>query len=113
MKSDKTILVGPWRQVQAAIWLIGIAVLAITGWWWPGILILVALSGLTQAVIAARVPHAAVPEWQTQIQTDWLPAKCPQCSAPLSASTVKWTSPTTADCPYCGANLSAQGKARV
>jgi len=44
-------LPGPWRQIQSAIWLIGLAILAWQGWWWPGILVLVAISGLTQALI--------------------------------------------------------------
>ena len=35
----------PWRKVQGAIWLIGLAILAWQDWWWPGILILVAISG--------------------------------------------------------------------
>jgi hypothetical protein len=36
----KTRLVGPWRNIHGAIWLIGLAILFWKGWWWPGILIL-------------------------------------------------------------------------
>ena len=42
---------GPWRQIQVALWLVGLAILAWKGWWWPGILVLVALSAILQAVI--------------------------------------------------------------
>src|SRR3954469_11038174 len=35
-----------WGGIIGGIWLIGIAVLAVTGWWWPGIMVLVGLSAL-------------------------------------------------------------------
>ncbi len=35
-------------NANTALWLIGLGVLALTGWWWPGILFLVALSALIQ-----------------------------------------------------------------
>jgi len=31
---------------MGGLWLIGIAVLAITNWWWPGIMVLVGISAL-------------------------------------------------------------------
>jgi ribosomal protein L40E len=39
-----------WGGVVGGVWLIGIAVLAITGWWWPGIMVLVGLSAILGAV---------------------------------------------------------------
>ncbi len=107
-KDGKERLAGPWRQVHSAIWLIGLAILFWTGWWWPGILVLIAISGLTQAAIQLIVDRqearqAAAAE--EKAKRDWLPAKCPQCGAPISAAEVKWTGDTTADCPYCGSNL--------
>lgn len=36
---------------------------------------------------------------------EWLPATCPRCGGPISASKVIWTSRSTADCSYCGINL--------
>ncbi len=41
---EKQKITGPWHNVQGAIWLIGLAIIAWQGWWWPGILVLVALS---------------------------------------------------------------------
>ncbi len=36
----------------------------------------------------------------------WLPSDCLRCSAPISPTTVNWTSDTTADCAYCGGNIT-------
>ncbi len=41
---SKQKLVGPWRSIHAAVWLIGLAILFWTGNWWPGILVLIAIS---------------------------------------------------------------------
>lgn len=97
-----------WQQVQTAIWLIGLAILFWRGWWWPGILLLTAISGLSQGLMHWYVDRQ---EAEQQVQAaaatrkDWLPAKCPNCGGPLSVDTVKWTGPSSADCPYCSSNL--------
>ena len=39
-----------WGGIQGAIWTFGIAVLAVTGWWWPGIMVLVGLSAILGAI---------------------------------------------------------------
>ena len=121
-------LVGPWRTIHGAVWLIGLAILFWQGWWWPGILVLVAVSGLVEAVIQLAVPGATVPEEPAatpaveqgpdvhaptpahvppviEHRAELLPAACPKCSAPVRGNEVKWTGPQSADCPYCGANL--------
>jgi len=36
--------------LMGGLWLIGIAVLAVTGWWWPGIMVLVGISALAGGV---------------------------------------------------------------
>ncbi len=38
---------GPWGNIQTVVWLVGLAILAWHGWWWPGILVLVAVSMVT------------------------------------------------------------------
>ncbi len=53
-------LVGPWRSLHGAIWLIGIFILASRGWWWPGILVLMAISGLYEGLLQRFAPHAYV-----------------------------------------------------
>jgi hypothetical protein len=132
--AGKKKLVGPWRQIHGAIWLIGLAILFWKGWWWPGILVLVAISAITEAVIQIAVPQAAVEEVpaaaenlapetpipatpppvvvagvpQREHRADLLPSECPKCGAPVRGNEVRWTGVQSADCPYCGANLPMQ-----
>lgn len=111
-EEDDDELPGNWGAVHAAIWLIGIAILAWKGWWWPGILVLVALSGLFEA--AARTylkrQESAIVQTQQAVQqaqqrAEKLPAVCPQCGGPIGVDTVKWISENSAICPYCSAKL--------
>lgn len=95
----------PWQRIQAAIWLLGIALLAWRDWWWPGILVLVAVSGLAQGIVQLYYSRKKEEQQLTQERAAWLPSLCPNCGGPLSVSTVNWTGPGTADCPYCKANL--------
>lgn len=44
-----------------AIWLIGIAVLAITNWWWPGILILIGLTSFVSMMNRGPINLAVSP----------------------------------------------------
>ncbi len=106
----------PWAQVQSAIWLVGLAILFWQDWFWPGILVLAAISGLFQAGVqlylsrqqerlAAAQQQVSAEQQLTQERTNWLPSTCPKCGAPISVDTVNWTGANTADCPYCKANL--------
>jgi hypothetical protein len=114
-------LVGPWRSVHAAVWLIGLAILFLTNWIWPGILILVGLSLLIEAVLMQVAPQAfedrdttvdttAAPAAPAASPTpehraELLPSNCPKCGGPTDGSNVTWTGPQSASCPYCGTNL--------
>jgi hypothetical protein len=114
-RDEEPVLPYTWKQVQTAIWLIGLAILFWTGNWWPGILILVAISGLTQAAIAAyvkrqddaaaaRMAQAQSLEAQKRLEAarlDALPSNCPVCGGALDPARVTWSGPTTAVCPYC------------
>jgi hypothetical protein len=95
----------PWRSVQGAIWLLGLAVLAWQDWWWPGILVLIAISGLVQAGLRLYVSRITEEKQLAERRAEWLPSLCPSCGGPLSVTTVNWTGSNTADCPYCKANL--------
>jgi len=120
-------LVGPWRNLHGAVWLIGLAILAWKGWWWPGILVLIAISMVLEAILmqsaprafeteesavspspapSPSVPASTAPEHRLEL----LPTICPNCGGPIRGHEVKWTGVQSADCPYCGANLP-MGKA--
>jgi len=118
-------LVGPWRNIHGAVWLIGLAILAWKGWWFPGIFVLIAVSMILEAVLMKFAPHAyeeekehpespSTPPADTaslaadqtpERHPELLPAVCPKCGAPVRAHEVRWTSPQSADCSFCGANL--------
>jgi hypothetical protein len=137
---NKKKMVGPWRSVHAAIWLIGIALMISYNWWWPGILIVVAISGIFEAFLQRYAPEAYVEENSSEASAsaqpftgsipagsaihpagpstslpehrlELLPAVCPNCSAPIRAHEIKWTGPQSANCPYCGSNLPMQASA--
>lgn len=97
-----------YAAVQSAIWLIGLALLFWTGWWFPGILILVAISGVTQALLAQMAKRDAEKEQvaaSSRTAARAVPPNCPTCGAAISASSVTWTGPATAHCPYCKAAI--------
>lgn len=123
-KKAKPKLTEPWRRIHGAIWLIGIAILAWQNWWWPGILVLVALSSLLEAILMQKVPgafeieedqeadgkeeFASVAEALSPARSypfPLLPSDCPKCGAPLRPNAVQWDHLNAAHCPYCGVLL--------
>ena len=117
-------------QIHAVLWLVGLAVLAITDNWWPGILILVAISILLESAVKRgdqsdgdveepktvidekpEVTPASPPRVETVAppvgthRAEWLPLNCPKCGAPTRATDVRWTGDFSVACPYCGSNL--------
>jgi hypothetical protein len=131
-------LTGPWRNLHGAVWMIGLAILAWKGWWFPGILVLVAISMVIEAALMAVVPGAyrtrssddadddheevdsraaptpaAAPAAAPVVDAhpyELLPVTCPKCGGPVRGNEVKWTGLRSADCPFCGANLPLQRK---
>jgi predicted Zn-ribbon and HTH transcriptional regulator len=102
--SEERDLKGIYGAVQSGIWLIGLALLAWQGAWWPGILILVAISGITQAVLqgmAKRQASVAETANAARAAATAVPPNCPTCGAAINASSVVWSGPTAAQCPYC------------
>jgi predicted Zn-ribbon and HTH transcriptional regulator len=116
---EKPKLTDTWRSIHGGIWLIGLAILFWKGWWWPGILVLLAVSGIAETLIRQYVPDAvektervmpaAASATQAASHSDqrleFLPTTCPNCGGPIRGHEVKWTGPQSADCPYCGVNL--------
>lgn len=131
-RDRKKRLVGPWRNIHGAVWLIGLAILAWKDWWWPGILVLIAASGIVEALIMQLAPNSFEEEEEAlssppsplspspssppptpvkasppvvEHRPELLPSNCPKCGAPIRGHEVKWTGAQSANCPYCGANL--------
>jgi len=111
-------LVGPWRKLHLALWLVGLAILIWQGWIWPGVLVLLALSALLEVILLKVAPQAfedepaaaqpaapAVAPAAPQHRFELLPTNCPKCGAPVRGEEVKWTGAQSADCLYCSANL--------
>lgn len=115
-------LPGPWREIQGAIWLIGLAILFWQGWFWPGILVLVAISGIFAALVnlvikPKQVQSASFTNTITETKTTvppeklladvHLPSRCPNCGAPISSDSVTWSADHKhASCPYCKSNIN-------
>jgi len=102
----------PWAQIQSAIWLVGLAILFWQGWLWPGVLVLVAISGLVQAGMQLYLKRGEERMVLEATREAHLPEACPHCGGPLSAASVRWTSPTTATCPFCNSSIKALESAK-
>lgn len=100
-----------WQEVQSAIWLIGLAILFWQGWFWPGILVLAAVSGLTQALLMAYVNRQEETRALEETRELFLPENCPNCGGPVTKGNVHWTGRRTAACPFCGSPLKVVEKA--
>ncbi|MEZ4709342.1 MAG: zinc ribbon domain-containing protein [Caldilineaceae bacterium] len=98
----------PWAQVQGAVWMIGLAILAWQNWWWPGILVLVAVSGIVEGIVRNYTAQDEEAKALAQQRITLLPEQCPSCGSPVDAQSVKWVNQTTANCPYCGTKLTRQ-----
>jgi hypothetical protein len=59
-----------YKQIQIAIWLIGLAILGWQNWWWPGILVLVAISGLVQGGIQMYLSSQSVTQQEVSQAKD-------------------------------------------
>lgn len=104
-QKEKESLPPHWEKVHGAIWLIGLAILFASGNFWPGILILVAVSGLAQAGIMAYVKRNQETASLESEREQHLPNICPNCGSPLNPSTVQWKGKQTAVCSYCGSSV--------
>lgn len=120
--------------VQGAIWLVGIGVLALTDWWWPGILFVIAASTLLGGFLVQALPPltpdpaapaAGLPRMGSQPPTPAppvmsavgvtqepppvevkLPARCPNCGGPTGAGAAHAFGNNPHVCHYCGSRLT-------
>jgi len=123
-------------SINGVVWMIGLAVLFYTDWWWPGILVLAGISFLLSAGWQGSTePEPELPGDEPPLsgmepdnpaevfrpapivtpppapaptpRTDLLPNTCPQCGAPVRSGEVRWTGAHSAACSYCGSNIPA------
>ena len=112
-----------------AIWMIGLAVLFVSGHWWPGILVLVGISIVfstlwkesqpqddstpaplpdyypTQSAAPVVIPSPSPAPVSLAPRADLLPGNCPRCGAPVRTNEIKWNGTHSANCSYCGSTL--------
>ena len=125
-------LIGPWQSLHVVIWVIGLYILFTRGSFFPGILVLIAVSALYEAFLRRYVPgsytdendsiqaspqqpptttpiepaeDAPLPSPLGEHPLELLPPVCPNCGGPIHPYEVKWTGPQSANCPYCGTHL--------
>lgn len=99
--------------LNVATWTLGLAVIAWLDFWWPGIMVLVAISAIGSTVLGileeqreqSNKEQASEQALHTA-RAETLPAQCPACGAPLSATTVLWRTATSAVCPYCQTTIT-------
>ena len=53
------------NAVTGAVWLLGLGVLIVTGWWWPGIMFLIGISSVVQGLVWGQGWYA----WQGGLWT--------------------------------------------
>lgn len=118
-----------WNAIRPGLWLIGIGILLLTRYFWPGILIVAGLIMIAEVIYAQHhkpeeTPKAADPQAVVEdvspiekpdvdplaenYRNDLLPDLCPACGGPLKGKEiiVEWLSPNTAKCPHCATHIS-------
>jgi hypothetical protein len=107
--------------MHSGIWMIGLAVLFLTGFWWPGILVLVGLSMVLEWVFSEAAHSAPQPAMRPFTQP---PAAPPAPAAPVAPAPVAAAAATPipytqaarfhpmaelpSACPRCGGPVRAQ-----
>jgi len=105
------------NNLQAGIWIIGIGILGWLDFWWPGILFLIGIGTIAQAILPNRKQETPPdkldeawlePSTNSQSSNEF-PEKTPEANSPFSSSPPppaaarSWL-PTR--CPACGAPLT-------
>jgi hypothetical protein len=96
------------RDIQRAIWLIGLGILFLTRWWWPGILILIGVSMIVGALVRERIAldeRDTVPPGEPLPPIAGPPAEPFTPAPPVFVSTpaAPVNKPLPGVCPNCGA----------
>ena len=107
-------------NITAAIWLIGLGILALTDQWWPGILILVGLSMVVNAVIPAvdgtprpsrpisdEEDHSYLEEPLVEADGPLPPVDQPPLQVQIADPEPSFSGNLPSNCPMCGAPVDA------
>ncbi len=108
------------KALSSAIFLIGLAVLFATDTFWPGILVLIALSGVVKALTRSQAGDQGDPEMSLAgaqglslagpaqdpaARPLIYPANCPNCGASAPETAQDARAGQKVVCEYCGATL--------
>jgi hypothetical protein len=107
----------PGNDIHSAVWLIGLAVLFFTGFWWPGILVLAGISMILQWALSEANSQPMEPVRQPIASQ---PVQPPAAPAPIPAPVMQATPAAFVQpasyhpaqllpsaCPHCGGPVRA------
>jgi hypothetical protein len=92
-------------------------------WFWPGILILIGISGIFKAIARMTIKPTLVSPTEQDFQTTNrpnfespaqfpslnLPSRCPNCGAPVTSNLILWSEDRKfASCAYCKSNIGRE-----
>lgn len=109
----------PRESLSGAIFLIGLAILFTFGWFWPGILVLLGITALTETLlrrwepdeddIPLKADHLAEP--LTAKAPVYYPARCPSCGAAAPEIVSATDREERVRCAYCQSTLQPMAHA--
>lgn len=99
------------QSISGAVFLIGLATLFAFDWFWPGILVLLGVTGLVEAGLRRWLPEpddiplrVENPEGPPPARLLY-PARCSSCGAAAPESVASPSGNTQLVCTYCGSRL--------
>lgn len=101
----------PRQGLTGAVFMIGMAVLFATDWFWPGILVLVGITSLLGTYLEKSEPDEDDIPLRVDVPAEGPPAevryarKCSSCGAATPQALQEGTTDRGVACSYCGSQL--------